>query len=80
MSGKAMNELLHDLGVQYKQSGQWLLYKDYHDKGYTHSETIDIVRSDGRPDIKMNTKWTQKGRLFLYELLKNSDVLPIIEQ
>lgn len=80
MSGQAMNELLHELGIQYKQSGQWLLYKEYHDKGYTHSETIDIVRSDGRPDIKMNTKWTQKGRLFLYELLKTIDVLPVIEQ
>lgn len=80
MSGQEMNELLHDLGVQYKQSGQWLLYLKYHDKGYTHSETIDITRSDGRPDVKMNTKWTQKGRLFIYALLRKHDILPLIEQ
>lgn len=80
MSGKEMNELLHELGIQYKQSKQWLLYKKYHGKGYTHSQTIDIVRSDGRPDVQMNTKWTQKGRLFIYETLKQHDVLPTIEK
>lgn len=80
MSGQAMNNLLHELKVQYKQSGQWLLYREHHGKGYTHSETIDITRSDGSPDIKMNTKWTQKGRLFLYDLLKENGVLPTIEK
>jgi len=80
MSGFQMNELLHNNGVQYKQSEQWLLYTKYQDKGYTHSETIDIVRKDGRPDITMNTKWTQKGRLFIYALLKKSGILPVIEQ
>lgn len=80
MTGNAMNDLLHSLGVQYKQSDQWLLYRQYHGLGYTHSQTINIVRSDGRPDIKMNTKWTQKGRLFIYNLLKDNDVLPVIER
>ena len=80
MSGEKMNSLLHELGVQYKQSGQWLLYTKFQDKGYTHSETVDITHSDGRPDIKMNTKWTQKGRLFLYDLLKTNGVLPVIER
>lgn len=79
-SGKAFNKILHDLGVQYKQSGQWLLYSRYQDKGYTQSETVDITRKNGMPDVKMNTKWTQKGRLFLYELLKANDILPVIEQ
>jgi len=81
MTAQEMNDLLHDLKVQYKQSKQWLLYRDHHNKGFTHSETINIVRSDGRPDISMNTKWTQKGRIFIYELLKNSkNILPIIER
>ncbi|MBP5431595.1 phage antirepressor KilAC domain-containing protein [Ruminococcus sp.] len=80
MSGKKMNKLLHEFGVQYKQSNQWFLYAKYQDKGYTHSKTIDIIRSDGRPDITMETKWTQKGRLFIYELLKNNGILPTIEQ
>lgn len=80
MSGKKMNDILHDIGIQYKQSGQWLLYSKYHCMGYTHSETVDIVRSDGRPDVKMNTKWSQKGRIFLYDKLKENGILPVIEQ
>lgn len=80
MSGEAMNALLHELGIQYKQSDQWLLYAKYQSMGYTHSHTIDIVRSDGRPDVKMNTKWTQKGRLFLYNMLREHGCLPVIER
>jgi len=80
MSGQEMNKLLHELGVQYKQSDQWLLYKKYQNKGFTHSETINFVRSSGIPDVNMVTKWTQKGRLFLYELLKQVDVYPNIEK
>ncbi|MDX5724756.1 phage regulatory protein/antirepressor Ant, partial [Clostridioides difficile] len=80
MSGKEMNKILHERGIQYKQSGQWLLYKQYQGKGYTHSETIDITRSDGMTDVKMTTKWTQKGRLFLYDLLKVNNILPDIEK
>lgn len=80
MSGTEMNRRLHELGIQYKQGSQWLLYKQYHDCGYTHSETIRISRSDGRPNVNMFTKWTQKGRLFLYELLKGEGVIPIIER
>lgn len=80
MSGKALNDKLHQLGVQYKQSGQWLLYARYHNRGYTHSETIDITRSNGLDDTVMNTKWTQKGRLFLYDLLKKNGILPVIEK
>ncbi len=79
-SGQKMNQLLHDYGVQYKQSGQWLLYSDYHDKGYTHSFTVDITHKDGTQDVKMETKWTQKGRLFIYELLKSNGVLPVVER
>jgi len=68
------------MDVQTRKSEQWLLYKAHQDKGYTFSETIDIMRTDGRPDVKMNTKWTQKGRLFLYELLKDNGILPTIER
>lgn len=80
MSGQEMNRLLHKFGVQYKQGEQWLLYTKYHDKGYTHSETIQFTHKDGSLDVKMNTKWTQKGRLFLYELLKKNGYLPVIER
>lgn len=80
MSGKAMNKKLHEMGVIYNLGGQWLLYSRYQAKGYTHSETVDITHSDGRADVVMNTKWTQKGRLFLYQHLKKHGILPVIEQ
>lgn len=80
MSGSQMNNLLHRYGVQYKQSGQWLLYSKYHNNGFTHSETVTITHSDGRTGTVMNTKWTQKGRLFIYNLLKSYGILPVIEQ
>lgn len=80
MSGQALNAKLHDLKVQYKQGNQWLLYSKYQACGYTHSKTIDIEHTDGRKDVVMETKWTQKGRLFIYELLKSNGILPVIER
>lgn len=80
MSGLAMNKLLHDLGVQYSQSGVWLLYAKHQTKGWTQSETTEVVRKDGSKKLVKNTKWTQKGRLGLYELLKDNGYLPLIEQ
>lgn len=80
MSGEKLNEKLHELGVQYNQSKQWFLYSKYHNQGYTHSETIDLTHKDGTKFVKMNTKWTQKGRLFLYELLKKNGIVPTIER
>lgn len=80
MSAEKMNKILHELKVQFKQGKQWFLYSKYHDKGYTQSETIPITRSDGTPDITLNTKWTQKGRLFIYELLKKNNIVPMIER
>lgn len=80
MSAKAFNKKLHELKVQFKQGHQWFLYSNYHNCGYTHSETVEYTHSDGKKDITMNTKWTQKGRLFLYELLKKNGIIPVIEK
>lgn len=80
MSAQEMNKLLHKQKVQYKQGDQWLLYKKHQNKGYVHSETIDFMHKDGTPDVKMRTKWTQKGRLFIYSLLKQNGILPMIEK
>ena len=77
MSGRAMNKMLHELGVLYKMGGTWLLYQKHADIGYTQSKThvIDADKS------VMHTYWTQKGRLFLYDLLKNEkNLLPMIER
>lgn len=76
-SARWLNTLLHELKVQYRQGNTWLLYQQYADRGYTQSKThtIDAERS------KMHTYWTQKGRLFIYDLLKNKKgILPKIEQ
>lgn len=80
MSGARMNTLLHDLKVQYKQGKTWLLYAKYQRNGWTQSETRMVRRKDGTEKAVLNTKWTQKGRLGLYELLKLNGVLPTIEQ
>lgn len=80
MSATGFNKLLHELHVIYKIGKQWFLYAKYQAKGYTHSKTFDFKHSDGRPDCKMQTEWTQKGRLFLYQLLKKHGVIPMIER
>ena len=80
MSAKKLNQILFDLGVQFKQSGQWLLYQKFAEEGYTKSETVAFNRPDGTTGTALHTKWTQKGRLFLYDLLKRNGVLPLIEQ
>lgn len=76
LSGRKFNELLHELGVQYKFRKTWLLYQQYAECGYTQSRTYAIDESRS----VMHTYWTQKGRLFLYDLLKNEGILPVIEQ
>lgn len=80
MSATGFNKLLHELHVIYKIGKQWFLYAKYQAKGYTHSKTFDFVHTDGKPDCNMQTEWTQKGRLFLYEFLKSHDILPMIER
>lgn len=76
MSGRRLNELLKALGVQYRFRKTWLLYQDYADLGYTQSKTFAL---DAEKSV-MHTYWTQKGRLFLYDLLKREGILPVIEQ
>ena len=77
MSGRKMNDLLHDLGIQYKMGKTWILYQEYADQGYTQSRTFAIDDEKSA----MHTYWTQKGRLFLYDLLKSKKgILPVIER
>ncbi|EOA7300369.1 phage antirepressor [Enterococcus faecium] len=80
MSAVSFNKLLHELGIQYNQSGTWLLYSKFQDKGYTHIEPFDYEDKDGNPQVKTRMKWTQKGHIFLYQELKKNDYLPMIER
>lgn len=69
LSARALNKILHEAKLQRSVNGQWILYKDEMGKGYTKSETFSFVRTDGRLDSKIQTKWTQKGRLRIHEIL-----------
>ncbi|AID01545.1 prophage antirepressor [Staphylococcus xylosus] len=71
LSAQKLNKLLHEARIQRRVGKQWVLYTEHMNKGYTKSETINIVRSDGTPDTQPQTKWTQKGRLKIHELLTN---------
>ena len=75
-----LNDKLAELKVQYKQGGVWLLYQRYAEKGYTSTKTHTYPASDGEIHSKILTMWTQKGRLFIYELLKARGILPLIER
>lgn len=74
-----LNNLLHELGVQFKQGDIWLLYQKYADKGYTSTKTHSYNKEGGEIGAKVHTYWTQKGRLFIYSLLKDNGYLPLIE-
>lgn len=74
------NKLLKKLGVQYREGKDWLLYKKYRGKGYTQTKTFEYPHRDGTKGSRTTMYWTQKGRLFLYELLKKNGIIPSIEQ
>lgn len=80
-SAKRMNRQLHELGVQFKQGDKiWMLYQKYADKGYTSTKTVVTPGSDGDLHPRVHTYWTQKGRLFIYSLLKEHGILPMMER
>ena len=80
LSAKGLNKILHENGVQYSQSGVWFLYSKYQDKGYTSTKTQNYNRPDGTQGSRVHTYWTQKGRIFLYGVLKDLGYLPLVER
>ena len=80
LSAKGLNKILHDNGIQYSQSGVWFLYSKYQDKGYTSTKTQNYNRPDGTQGSRVHTYWTQKGRIFLYGVLKDLGYLPLVER
>ena len=80
MSAVRMNKELESMKIQHKVRGQWILFAQFLKGGYVHSRAVDIIRKDGQHDVKYNTEWTTKGRIFLYESLKAKGILPLIEQ
>lgn len=80
MTAISFNKKLKEMHIQRKINGQWILYAEFMGKGYVHSRTISFTHSNGRPDTRMCTEWTQRGRLFLYDALKEVGILPLIER
>ncbi len=80
MSAKKFNVMLHDMGIQFKQGDTWVLYSKYQGNGYLKAKTHNYADADGVQHSKEHSYWTQKGRLFLYDLLKQEDILPLIER
>ncbi len=80
MSAQRLNKELADMKIQHKVRSQWILYRQYVTGGYVHSRPVEITQNDGKIDVKYNTEWTTKGRLFIYEALKGKGILPLIEQ
>lgn len=81
MSAQKMNQILHDLKVQYKTSDTWFLYQDLADKGFTSSKTVHYIDSEGEQRTKLHTNWTRWGRLFIYHLLKSElNIVPLVER
>ena len=79
MSAQELNKILHEAGLQRKVGDQWILYKQHMAKGFTKSETFTFCRSDGRLDSKITTKWTQKGRLEIHNILSKLDIHAVCE-
>ena len=80
MSAIAFNKKLNEMHIQHKVHGQWILYSEFMGKGYVQSDTITFYHHDGRPDTRLCTVWTQRGRLFLYDALKELGILPLVER
>ena len=69
MSAVTLNKKLHELKVQYKQGGQWLLYHPHQNKGYTKTVTYTYTDSKGETCTNSSTVWTEKGRAFIHSIL-----------
>lgn len=76
-SATKLNKILNRFDVQYKQSGQWLLYSCYSEKGYTKTKTTNFKMQDGTTGCSHSTVWTQKGREFIFLLLVRKGVIKL---
>lgn len=80
MTAQTFNKLLKENNIQFKCNGTWVLYSKYNGNGYTATKTTKFVHDSGEQGSRVGTYWTQKGRVFLYNFLKEKGVLPMIEK
>lgn len=79
LTAHKLNKILHDEGVQRKVGEQWVLYRNYMGNGYTKSETVPIQYSNGNMGSRLFTKWSQKGRLMIHEILTKRGIKAIMD-
>lgn len=80
MSARRFNKILHDLGIQYKQGDTWVLYAKYQKHDYMRGKTHSYTDSEGEAHATGHSYWTPKGRIFLYEVLKQNGIFPLAER
>lgn len=69
MTGVELNQLLSRKGVQFRQSGQWMLYADYARRGYATTRTFFYRDIFGDGHSILRTVWTERGRQFLHSFV-----------
>lgn len=79
-SAQRMNAFLKEHKVQYQMGGSWVLYQQIADRGYTKSVTHSHRDPLGNVHVDIRLRWTQKGRLFIYELMKKAGIMPLCER
>lgn len=79
-SAREFNKLFHRMKIQHKVNGQWILYKAYMGQNYTTTKMYSYTDKHGKDHAKPLTAWTQRGRRLIYDVLKENDVLPLIER
>lgn len=80
MSAQQLNRVLKEEGIQWNVNGQWILRKKYMGMGLTSSKTIQFTHADGRPDTRVQTVWTQKGRLKIHEILTARGITAVMDR
>lgn len=79
LTANKLNKILHEEGIQHNVNGQWILYRKHMGQGYTKSKTISFRRSNGEPDTKLHTQWTQKGRMMIHSILERRGIKAIMD-
>lgn len=80
LSGRKLNAILHQEHVQYRVKNQWVLYWEHQDMGYTKSHTVEYTKRNGEQGTTIHTEWTQKGRLFIHDILSKRGIIPCMDQ
>lgn len=80
LTAHSLNKILHEEGIQYKRNRQWLLYEQHKGLGYTDSKTVPFRKNNGEECYAIQTRWTQKGRVFIHSILEKRGIYPVMDR